>query len=169
MSEDAEARDMQVSLARLNLAPAAFGGELFTDEEIDAMRRHVRLAGELRGCRYFTEQERTMSATIDAGGTTNFDMSLPDAGATRDMLGVLRQLFGDGERGSFTKIVTMLREHADPTSPEGQALLDTLEGFEKLREGVLRRLSSRRGTGDRFSTSRVINATSAATGKSSPC
>jgi hypothetical protein len=96
------------------------------------MRRYVNLADDLRRCRYFTEQERSVKVTFDG-----WDVKLPDAGATRDMLGLLRQLFGDGERASFTAITGLLKRHADGSSAAGQELSETITTFENVRQGVL--------------------------------
>lgn len=101
------------------------------------MQRHVRLVHDLQRCRYFTEEERSLDVTMDRGVTKSWDMTLPDAGATRDMLGLLRQLFGDGERASFASMVAILRPHADADSPEGQRLLEMVEAFERMRQSVL--------------------------------
>ena len=73
---------------------------------------------------------------MDAGATTSWEMTLPDAGATRDMLGLLRQLFGDKERASFASMVAILQSHADSASPGGRRLLDVVAGFETARQGV---------------------------------
>lgn len=78
-----------------------------------------------------------MHLTMDQGVTTSFEMNLPDAGATRDMLGLLRQLFGDNERSSFASMVAILRAQADAQTPEGQKLLDVLGRYELIKEGVL--------------------------------
>ena len=53
------------------------------------------------------------------------------------MLGLLRQLFGDKERASFASMLALLRAHADPSTPEGQRLLDVVGRFELLNQGVL--------------------------------
>jgi len=111
--------------------------EPFSSDELDAMRRHVWLAGELLRCRYFTQKERSMRVTMDEGVTTSFEQRLPDAGATRDMLGLLRQLFGDGERSSFASMVRLLRWQADTSTPAGRELLALVARFESVRQGVL--------------------------------
>lgn len=101
------------------------------------MTRYVHLANELRQCRYFTEEERTMHVTMAGGVTTGWQQMMPDRGSTRDMLGILRQLFGDKERGSFSNVMATLRRHADETSESGRELLTTLDSFEELRQRVL--------------------------------
>lgn len=119
------------------LERASFGHDPFSVDEIANMERYIYLTDELRRCRYFTEEERTMNLTMDKGVTTSFEQKMPDSGSTRDMLGVMRQLFGDKERASFASMVAILRLHADSTSPEGQQLLTTLDSFEDLRQRVL--------------------------------
>ncbi len=116
---------------------SAFRDDSFSPDETAAMRRHVKLVEELRQCRYFTEQERSLNVTMDAGVTMSSEMTLPDAGATRDMLGVLRQIFGDKERASLASITAILRFRTDPNSTEGQALLHVLALFEQAKQGVL--------------------------------
>ena len=78
-----------------------------------------------------------MSVAMEKGVTTSCEQTLPDAGATRDMLGLLRQLFGDGERSSFASMARLLGDHADLSSPEGQKLRSLIAKFESLRQGVL--------------------------------
>jgi hypothetical protein len=51
------------------------------------------------------------------------------------MLGVLRQLFSDPERGSFASMLAP--GPCEPTSPEGQQLLADLASFENVRQSVL--------------------------------
>jgi len=118
---------------------AAFRSDPFSPEELAAMQRHVRLANDLGRCRYFTEEVRSLDVTLDKGVTTSWEMTLPDAGATRDMVGLLRQLFGDKERGSFASMIAMLRIHADTESPEGQRLLEVIAAHDDLRQRVLNR------------------------------
>jgi hypothetical protein len=119
------------------VSPAALQSGIVTDEEITAMRRHVKLTEELRRCRYFTEEERTMSVTMDEGITTSWEQTLPDAGATRDMITILRQLFSDKERASFASMLNLLRHLADTRQAEGQQLVGIVAAFEKARQGVL--------------------------------
>src|SRR4051794_26066142 len=101
------------------------------------MERYLWLTDLLGRCRYFVEEDRSMSITMDQGVTTGFEMTLPDAGATRDLLGLLRQLFGDKERASFASMIALLRSRADGATPEGQKLLDMLGRYELLKQGVL--------------------------------
>ncbi len=112
------------------------------------MRRYVHLSERVRRCRYFTEEERSMHVEMEAGVTTKCAQKLPDAGATRDMLGLLRQLFGDKERASFSSVVGILRLHADPASSDGEELLTTLASFENLKERVLGGWDLQIGTSD---------------------
>jgi hypothetical protein len=126
-----------VNPAVFELERASFGHEPFSVDEMANMERYVYLTDELRRCRYFTEEERTMNVTMVKGVTTSFEQKMPDRGSTRDVLGVMRQLFGDGERASFASVVAILRRHADSTSPEGQQLLSTLDSFDGLRRHVL--------------------------------
>lgn len=134
---DLHGYDALILPADYEVEPSAFRDEAFSDKPLAAMDRHVALAGELSRCRYFTEEERSMHLTMDQGVTTSFEMNLPDAGATRDMLGLLRQLFGDNERSSFASMVAILRAQADAQTPEGQKLLDVLGRYELIKEGVL--------------------------------
>jgi len=108
-----------------------------TEDERAAMRRHLKLADELRRCRYFTEEERSWGITMDEGVTTSWTQRLPDAGATRDMLGILRQLFGDTERSSFASMAHLLRRLVDSGTSEGQELLQVVASFETVRRGLL--------------------------------
>lgn len=140
---------MAVNAERANSAPivvprvfeAATGalmpGASATDDERSAMRRYLKLTDELRTCRYFVEDERSMSVTLDHGVTTSWEQTLPSAGATRDMLGVLRQLFGDGERASFASVVKVVRRLADPETEAGAFLLRQVTAFERAKQGVL--------------------------------
>jgi hypothetical protein len=126
-----------VSSATFELERPSFSQEPFSPDEIGNMERYLHLAHELRRCRYFTEEERTLNVRMEKGMTTKWEQKMPDGGATRDMLGLLRQLFGDGERASFASVVAILRLHADSTSAEGQQLLTTLDSFEEFRDRVL--------------------------------
>lgn len=116
---------------------AAFRPDPFSPQEIAAMRRHVRLANDLGRCRYFTEEVRSLDVSMDKGVTTSWEMTLPEAGATRDMVGLLRQLFGDRERASFASMIAMLRSHADTKSPEGQRLLEVIAAHDNLKQKAL--------------------------------
>src|SRR5581483_5217639 len=118
-------------------AGALVRGATATGEELSAMRRYLKLTEELRSCRYFVEEERSMSVTMDGGTTTSWEQTLPSAGATRDMLGVLRQLFGDGERASFASMVQLVRRVADPQTEAGAFLLRQVAVFEGAKQGVL--------------------------------
>jgi hypothetical protein len=132
------AHDALIVPPRLTVDRTAFGPEPFSAAELSAMRRHVELAGELARCRYFTEQERSMKVTMDKGVTTSWEQTLPDRGSTRDMLGVLRQLFeGPKGRASFLAMVELLRSHADPQSTAGQQLLAAMHFYDRARQGVL--------------------------------
>ena len=111
--------------------------DAFSSEEISNIERYIRLTEELRRCRYFTEEERTMNVTMDRGVTTSWEQTMPDHGSTRDMLSLLRQLFGNKERASFASVMAILRRHADASSPEGRELLTTLDSFDDLRRRVL--------------------------------
>jgi hypothetical protein len=122
---------------KYRLKRAAFTAEPFAPAEVDAMRRHVRLADELRRSRYFAEQERRLHVTMDEGVMTSREMTLPDAGATRDMVAVLRQLYGDSERASFASMAALLRAHADPDSADGRRLLEVVDAFDEMRRRVL--------------------------------
>jgi len=93
VSDSFRAYDAMIFPGDFHVEPEAFSTG-FADDEVAAMDRHVYLADELGRCSYFTEQERSMHFTMDEGTTTSFEMKLPGAGATRDMLGLLRQLFG---------------------------------------------------------------------------
>ena len=101
------------------------------------MERYLHLTDELGRCRYFTEEEASMDFTMDQGVTTRFEMTLPDADATRGMLGLLRQLFGDKERASFASMIELLRSRTNEGSAEGQKLHDVLNRYELLKQGVL--------------------------------
>ena len=101
------------------LERAAFTAEAFAPEEVAVMRRHVRLADEFRRSRYFTEQERSLHVTMDEASSQQ--MTLPDAGATRDMVVLLRELYSDRERASFASVAALLRAHADPESSSSGA------------------------------------------------
>lgn len=101
------------------------------------MKRHVRLTEELRRCRYFTAEELSMQVKADKGVVTSWEQTLPDRGATRDMVGVLRQLFGDRERGGFASMLALLRRHAAPATDEGAKLLAALNALETHRQQVL--------------------------------
>jgi hypothetical protein len=116
-----------------------------TDEDLAAMQRHVKLANQLSQCRYFTEEERTMSVTMDAGVTTSWDQTLPDAGATRDMIAILRQLFTDRERSSFASMAKLLRRLANQSTEEGRQVLSILSAFETARLGVQDSWDAQRG------------------------
>lgn len=118
------------------VAKAALRGGVATDADLAAMRRYLKLAEELRSCRYFVDEERSMKVTMDKGVTTSWEQTLPSAGSTRDMLAVLRQLFGDGERASFAKVAALLRRLADPSAPQGTELLVVVDAFEQARKGV---------------------------------
>lgn len=109
----------------------------FTDDERSAIKRYVYLTKELARCKYFTEEERSFSVTMDRGVTTSWEQVLPDAGATRDMLGLLRQLFGDKERGSFAAVSSILVSHSNTQTIEGRRLLSAIDRFQYLRQGVL--------------------------------
>lgn len=137
MAEHLHGYDALILPAGYEVERPAFREEMFAPEEIAAMERYVWLADELGRCRYFTEEERSMHVTMDQGVTTSFEMNLPDAGATRDMLGLLRQLFGDKERASFASMTALLRSYADAQSAEGQKLNDVLGRYELLKQGVL--------------------------------
>jgi hypothetical protein len=134
---DLHAHDALILPATYRLRVAAFSGTALSPDELSAMRRHVRLADDLRRCRYFAEEERSMSVTMDKGQIKSSEQALPDAGSTRDMLGLLRQLFGDKDRSSFASMARLLRDHADPASAEGQELLALISRFESVRQGVL--------------------------------
>lgn len=136
MAEHLRGYDALVLPERFVLGDAALATP-FTSDELDAMQRYLWLAEEIRRCRYFTEEERGMSFTMDQGVTTSFGLTLPDDGATRDMLALLRQLFGDGHRGSFASMIGLLRAHVDSTSADGQQLLDALQRYELVKQGVL--------------------------------
>jgi hypothetical protein len=131
------ADDARIALADFRVEQAALVAGGFTGEEIAAMRRHVKLAEELRGCRYFTQEERSLSGTVEAAVTTSWKMNLPERGATRDMLTLLRQLFSRKERSSFDSMVGLLQRHADTASPPGRQLREALATFEKAKQGVL--------------------------------
>src|SRR5581483_2100934 len=131
--------------ARAPTAPRVFAaaagalvhGAVATPEERSAMLRYLKLTDELRSCRYFTEEERSWSVTLDQGTTTSWEQTLPSAGATRDMLALLRQLFGDGERASFTSMVALVRRYADTETEAGTFLLRQVDAFERAKQGVL--------------------------------
>jgi hypothetical protein len=53
------------------------------------------------------------------------------------MVGVLRQLFGDNERGSFASMADLLRRQADPGTASGRQLLNIVTTFESAKRGVL--------------------------------
>jgi hypothetical protein len=125
VSDSFRAYDAIIFPGDFHVEPEAFSTG-FADDEVAAMDRHVYLADELGRCSYFTEQERSMHFTMDEGTTTSFEMKLPGAGATRDMLGLLRQLFGT-ERASFASMLALLRSHVDAATSPGQALLDVLQ------------------------------------------
>ena len=112
-------------------------GVASTEEDRSAMLRYLKLTDELRSCRYFVEEERSWSVTIDRGKTTSWEQRLPSAGATRDMLAVLRQLFGDSERASFASMVALMRRFADPHTEAGAFLLRQVAAFERAKQGVL--------------------------------
>jgi hypothetical protein len=61
------ADDARIALADLRVDRAALVAGGFAGDEIAAMRRHVKLAAELRGCRYFT-QEGTKPERDDGRG-----------------------------------------------------------------------------------------------------
>jgi hypothetical protein len=72
--------------AVFEVTPAAFGSS-FTSDEVSNLRRYVHLSEQLRRCRYFTEEERSMHVEMDAGVTTKWEQTLPDAGAVSDVPG----------------------------------------------------------------------------------
>lgn len=115
----------------------AFTTDPLTADDRGAVERYLRLTNDLGRCRYFTAEERSVSLRMTDGVEASFEMTLPDAGATRDMLGLLRQLFGDKERASFASMLALLRAHANGNTPEGRELLDVVERFELLKQGVL--------------------------------
>jgi hypothetical protein len=117
---------------------SAFTSEPFTRAELAAMRRHIQLVESLRRARYFAEEERSLRVTMGNGVMTSHEMTVPDAGATRDMLAVLRQIFSDRERGSFASMLSILRTHSNRDTPQGQRLLEVLESFDGMRRLVLR-------------------------------
>jgi hypothetical protein len=131
------AHDASIALADFRVEQAALVAGGFTRDEIAAMRWHVRLADELRACRYFTQEERSLSVTMDAGVTKSWEMNLPEPGATRDMLSLLRQLFSRKERSSFDSMVGLLQRHADGASPPGRQLREALATYEEAKQGVL--------------------------------
>ena len=110
---------------------------VLTVEERSAMLRYLKLTDELRSCRYFVEEERSWSVSLDRGSTTSWEQKLPSAGATRDMLGLLRQLFGDRERASFASMVALVRRFADAQTKTGASLLRQVATFERAKQGVL--------------------------------
>jgi hypothetical protein len=112
-------------------------GASLTVEERSAMLRYLKLTNELRSCRYFVEEERSSSVTLDRGTTTSWEQKLPSAGATRDMLAVLRQLFGDRERASFASTVAQVRRLVDEHTEAGVSLLNQVAAFERAKQGVL--------------------------------
>ena len=116
---------------------ALLRGTSATEDERSAMLRYLKLTDELRTCRYFVEEERSWNVTMDGGATTSWEQTLPSAGATRDMLGVLRQLFGDGERASFASMVKLVRRFADPQAETGAFLLQQVAALERAKQGVL--------------------------------
>jgi hypothetical protein len=118
-------------------AGALMPGATATEDERSAMRRYLKLTDELRSSRYFVEEERSMSVKMDRGVTTSWEQKLPSAGATRDMLGVLRQLCGDGERASFASMVALVRQFADAQTEAGAFLLRQVAAFEGAKQGVL--------------------------------
>jgi hypothetical protein len=108
-----------------------------TEDDRSAVLRYLKLTDELRSCRYFVEEERSWSVTMDRGVTTSWEQKLPSAGATRDMLAVLRQLFGDGERASFASMAALVRRFADGQTEAGAFLLRQVAAFERAKQGVL--------------------------------
>jgi hypothetical protein len=136
VSDFLRAYDALILPSSFHVEEGALAGA-FTDDEISAMKRYLYLVDELRRCAYFMEQERSMHVTMDEGVTTSFEMTLPGDGPTRDMLGLLRQLFGEKERASFASMVSLLRSHADPGTSQGQTLNDVLQRFELIRKGAL--------------------------------
>jgi hypothetical protein len=143
--EHLHAYDALILPAGYGVTERALTGEPFSSEEIGSMARHVRLVDELSRCRYFTTEERSLHVTMDEGVTTNFEMTLPDAGATRDMLALLRQLFGDKERASVASMMALLRSHANKESDDGRTLDDVLRRFDLLKQGVLDSWDVQRG------------------------
>jgi hypothetical protein len=139
MAVNAELRAKAPSAPRVFAAAsgALVQGAVATPEERSAMLRYLKLTDELRSCRYFTEEERSWSVTLDQGTTTSWEQNLPSAGATRDMLALLRQLFGDGERASFTSMVALVRRYADTETEAGTFLLRQVDAFERAKQGVL--------------------------------
>ena len=139
MAVNAELRAKAPSASRTFAAAsgALSPGAALTPEERSAMQRYLKLTDDLRSCRYFTEEERTWDFTMEAGATTTWEQSLPSAEATRAMLALLRQLFGDGERASFTSVARLVRSIADPETEAGAFLLRQVEVFERAEQGVL--------------------------------
>jgi hypothetical protein len=126
-----------VNTTVFELDQTAFREDPFSADEVANLERHLRLAEELRSCRYFTEEERTLNVTMDRGVTTSWEQTLPDRGSTREMLAVMRQLFSDKERASFASAGAILRRHANPTSPAGQHFIATLDSLEEMKQRVL--------------------------------
>jgi len=118
-------------------AEALLADAVVTDAERSAMLRYLKLTDELRSCAYFVQEERSMTVTLDQGTTTSWDQTLPSAGATRDMLALLRQLFGDNERASFASMAALVRRSANPHTETGAFLLRQVDAFERAKQGVL--------------------------------
>jgi len=131
------ATDALIVPPEFEVSPGAVRQGVVTEDELAAMRRHVKLTDELRRCRYFTEEERSCRVTMDKGVTTSWEQTLPEAGATRDMLGLLRQVFGNKERASFASMADLLRRLADPGTEDGRQLLRIVTAFESVKRGVL--------------------------------
>lgn len=139
MAANADRRSVAPSVSRVFEAGAGalVTGAAATEDQRAAMLRYLKLTDELRSCRYFVEEERSMSVTLDLGKTTSWEQRLPSAGATRDMLGVLRQLFGDRERASFASMAALVRRFAEAQTEAGAFLLRQVAAFERAKQGVL--------------------------------
>lgn len=125
--------------------PATAFRDDFSIAEVAALKRYVKLATDLARCRYFTEEERSEHVTFEAGKVVTWEQTLPEIGATRGMITLLRQLFGDGNRASFAKVALILREHALTASPEGLQLFRTVRAYELAKQGVLDSWDARPG------------------------
>lgn len=141
---EVRARDALVIPPGYTVEPAALN-HAFSDDEGAALQRYLKLADELRRCRYFTQEERSLTISMADGITTSHEVVLPDAGATRDMLGVLRQLFGDRERASFASMAALVLRCANEATKEGRLLLQIVHRFQYLRQGVLDSWDARPG------------------------
>ncbi len=109
----------------------------FTDDDLAAFGRYVQLAERLRRCRYFTDEEWRVSMQLDRGVATSFAIALPDEGATRDMLILLRPRFLRGERASYAGVSQILRGRLAVGTREADALRARLDRFRIAGEGML--------------------------------